>query len=248
MGIMAFTAFFIWMIILILLSFLVDYLLARIFTAGSHKFIVRLGVIVHELSHAIACLITNTKISEIKLFEETGGHVTHEKRNPIIMAIIGMAPLFGCSLFLLLLVWLFNFAGVEFLFFGKSLGDTLNFVSTFRNFFVVIADIFWINIYVNFGVVTVFFIIFLYLVGSVAATIAPSGTDLKHAFLGLVIFAGLGYLAILIRPFSYIPGIEANTPILDFIVQNLTVAIGVGIIGVLVILAVLIPIAFLKSR
>lgn len=246
MEIMAFTAFFIWMIILILLSFLVDYLLAIIFTRGSHKFIVRLGVIVHELSHAIACLLTNTRIHEIKLFEDTGGHVTHEKRNPIIMAIIGVAPLFGCSLFLLLLVWLFNFTGVEFYSSEISLGGATSFASSFGALLGVIVDILWVNIIVNFGVVTLFFIIFLYLVGSVAATIAPSGTDLKHAFLGLVIFAGLGYLAIYLQPFSYVPGIEGDTPVLDFVVQYLTIAIGIGMIGVLVILAVLIPIAFLK--
>ena len=100
---------------------------------------------------------------------------------------------------------------------------------------------------VNFGVVTIFFFIFLYMVGSVAATIAPSGTDLKHAFLGLVIFAAFGYLAIILHPLSYIPGIESATPVLDFIVEKLTIAIGIGMIGVFVILAILIPVTVLRK-
>jgi len=162
MGIIGFTAFFIWMIILILLSFLVDYLLANIFRHGGHKFFVRLGVIVHELSHATACLLTFTKIQEIKLFEDTGGHVTHEKRNALIMAVIGMAPLFGCSLFLLFLVWLFGYAGVEFFTSNLRLGDTDSFASSFIGLLEVTGQIFWENIVINFGVVTVFFLIFLY--------------------------------------------------------------------------------------
>lgn len=247
MGITGFTAFFIWMILLILLSFLVDYILASIFRHGSHKFIVRLGVIVHELSHAVACLMTFTKIKEMKLFEDTGGHVTHEKRNALIMAVIGMAPLFGCSLFLLFLVWLFGHAGVKFFTSEISLGGTESFATSFINLAEVTGDIFWENIVVNFGVVTIFFLIFLYMVGSVAATIAPSGTDLKHAFLGLVIFAAFGYLAILLRPLSYLPGIESETPVLDFVVDKLTIAIGIGMIGVFVILAILIPIVVLRK-
>jgi hypothetical protein len=247
MGIIGFTAFFIWMIILILLSFLVDYLLASIFRHGGHKFFVRLGVIVHELSHATACLLTFTKIKEIKLFEDTGGHVTHEKRNSLIMSIIGMAPLFGCSLFLLFLVWLFGYVGVEFFTSGLILGNTDSFADSFIGLFEVTGKIFWENVVVNFGVITIFFLIFLYMIGSVAATIAPSGTDLKNAILGLVILACFGYLAVIFHPLSYIPGIEADTPVLDFIVEKLMIAIGIGLIGVFVILAVLVPVAILKK-
>ena len=132
-----FITFFIWMILLILLSFFVDYLLARIFSKGAHRFFVFLGVIVHEYSHAFGCLITRTKIKEIKLFEESGGHVTHEKRNPFVTAIIGMMPLFGCSLFILLLAIIFWYIGVWFprdaVF---SLGNT-NFLNSFGQFLVL---------------------------------------------------------------------------------------------------------------
>ena len=100
MTLMMFLSFFVWMLILIVLSFLSDYLLARIFTQGKHRYFVGLGVIVHELSHYIACKLTGTRVHEVVFFEKTGGHVTHDKRNPLITTVIAMAPLFGCSLFL----------------------------------------------------------------------------------------------------------------------------------------------------
>lgn len=247
-----FITFFIWMIILILLSFFIDYLLARIFSKGAHRFFVFLGVIVHEYSHAFGCLITRTKIKEIKLFEESGGHVTHEKRNPFITAIIGMMPLYGCSIFILLLAIIFGYIGV---WFPKdtvfSLGNT-NFLNSFSHFLVLAGNTFYYN-FKEFNIIQIiFFILFLYFVGSVTATIAPSGVDLKHSAVGMVIVFILGMLTIYIHPLGYIPGIEDEyntpTPILDFILQNLTIAIGIGIIGVILILLILIPVAILKRR
>jgi hypothetical protein len=239
------------MIILILLSFFVDYLLANIFTKGAHRFFVFLGVIVHEYSHAFGCLITGTKIKEIKLFEETGGHVTHEKRNPFIIAIIAMMPLFGCAFFILILAYLFDHIGIKFYTTGLSL-SSLDFLNTFGQFLVVAGQTFYINI-ASFDLVTiVFFILFLYFVGSVAACIAPSGVDLKHAFIGMLIIIILGFITIYLHPLGYIPGVVdqfgTQTPILDFIVLNLAKAIGIGIIGVFLILLILIPIALLKKK
>ena len=148
-------SFFIWMIILILFSFFVDYLLARIFSKGAHRFFVFLGVIVHEYSHAFGCLITGTKIKEIKLFEESGGHVTHEKRNPFITAIIAMMPLFGCSLFLLLLAWLFQQVGVVFHSTGLTISSD-NFLGSFSQILVAAAWTFYDNL-ILLNVTTIFF-------------------------------------------------------------------------------------------
>jgi hypothetical protein len=239
------------MIILILLSFFVDYLLANIFSRGAHRFFVFLGVIVHEYSHAFGCLITNTKIKEIKLFEETGGHVTHEKRNPFITAIIAMMPLFGCTFFIIIIAYFFDQIGVKFYTTGLYL-SSIDFLNTFGQFLVVAGQSFYIN-FATFDVVTIiFFILFLYFVGSVAACIAPSGVDLKHAFIGMLIIALLGFITIYLHPLGYIPGVVdrfgTQTPVLDFIVFNLARAIGIGIIGVFLILLILIPIAILKKK
>jgi hypothetical protein len=247
-----FITFFIWMILLILLSFFVDYLLARIFSKGAHRFFVFLGVIVHEYSHAFGCLITRTKIKEIKLFEESGGHVTHEKRNPFVTAIIGMMPLFGCSIFILLLAIIFGYIGVWFpsntIF---SIGNT-NFLNSFGKFIILAGNTFYNN-FKDFNIIQIiFFILFLYFVGSVAAAIAPSGVDMKHSAVGMFIIFILGMLTIYLHPLGYIPGIKdeynTSTPILDFILQNLTIAMGIGIIGVILILLILVPVAIIKRR
>ena len=187
---------------------------------------------------------------EIKLFEKSGGHVTHQKRNPFITAIIGMMPLFGCSAFLLILAYIFSAIGVEF--YSTTLSSSnSNFLLVFWDFLVIAAKTFYDN-FVPFDIIQViFFILFLYFVGSVAATIAPSGTDLKHSFVGLVIILILGIITIYLHPLSYVPGIteqfNSNTPILNFIVDRLTYAIGIGMIGVFLILLILIPIALLKK-
>jgi hypothetical protein len=245
-----FISFFIWMIILILFSFFVDYLLARIFSKGAHRFFVFLGVIVHEYSHAFGCLITGTKIKEIKLFEESGGHVTHEKRNPFITAIIAMMPLFGCSIFLLLLAWLFQQVGVAFHSTNLAISPD-NFLGSFGQILIAAAQTFYDNL-VLLNVTTIFFFLFLYFVGSVAACIAPSSTDLKNGFIGLLIIAILGIITIYLHPLSYIPGVvdqfNSVTPVLDFAVNNLAKAIGIGMIGVFLILLILIPVAILKKK
>jgi hypothetical protein len=238
------------MIIIIALSFFVDYLLARIFSRGAHRFFVFLGVIVHEYSHAFGCVITRTRIKEIKLFEETGGHVTHEKRNPFITAIIGMMPLFGCSAFFLLLAFIFGYIGVEFKTTTISLSN-LNFLEAFWEFLILAGETFYLNL-VKFNVITIFFFLFLYFVGSVAAAIAPSSVDMKHSFVGMIIIAALGFITIFLHPLSYIPGVEdqfgTKTPVLDFIVYNLTFALGIGLIGIFLILMILVPVALLKKR
>lgn len=246
-----FITFFIWMIIIIALSFFVDYLLARIFSKGAHRFFVFLGVIVHEYSHAFGCLITRTKIKEIKLFEETGGHVTHEKRNPFITAIIGMMPLFGCSVFLLLLALIFGRIGIEFHTTSLSLSH-LNILEAFWEFLIIAGQTFYDN-FVPFDIIIViFFILFLYFVGSVASCIAPSGVDMKHSIIGMIIMAGLGFIIIFLKPIGYIPGVENQfgtaTPVLDFIVYYLTIALAIGLFGIFLILLILVPIALLKKR
>lgn len=243
MDIWTFVAFFIWMLILICFSFIVDHLLARVMSQGAHRYFVGIGVIVHELSHYVACLLTRTQVTEVKFFEASGGHVTHEKRGPLTTVIISMAPLFGCSLFILLLVWVFGHAGV---YFSTPGLDTANFLDSFKAILTSTWYIFKQNMWVHFGVVTVFFLIFLYFVGSIAACIAPSGVDLKHAALGLVILFAVGLAAIYFHPLSYVHD-GWTTPILDWVVGHMMGPIGVGIIGAVIFIIPLGIVAMVKK-
>ncbi len=253
----AFIAFLIWMVLLITLSFLSNSLLRDIFRGKGYRYFLWLGVIVHEYSHALACVLTNTKIYEIKLFESRGGHVTHQKRGPFITAIISIAPLFGGSLFLLLLAWAFGIVptywGVKGIVFNQArVNLTTSFYQSFVSLLTAAGETLWINIVDSFGLTTLFFIIFLYLVGSVAACIAPSVDDLEQSAIGLSIFMLIGFFVIHFKPLGYIPGLTAYfgtaTPILDFVVYWLSFVISIGLVGVLLIVVVLVPIALLMRR
>ena len=57
---------------------------------------------------------------------------------------------------------------------------------------------------------------------------------------------------IYLKPLGYIPGLTAyfgtSTPVIDFIVNWLTFAIGIGLVGILLILAILVPIALVMGK
>ncbi|RZN34784.1 MAG: hypothetical protein EFT35_09025 [Methanophagales archaeon ANME-1-THS] len=253
----AFITFLIWMGILILLSFLCNTLLGRISTRRSYLYFIWLGVLVHEYSHALACVLTHTKITEIK-FDRGGGYVKHQRCNPLVNAIVSMAPLFGCSLFLLLLAWLFGILptywqvkGVVFYPATIDLNDT-SFINSFIALLSATKETFWVNTVELFGWTTLFFLVFLYLVGSVSVCIAPSDGDLKHAAWGLLILIALGFLVLWLKPLGYIPGVigyfGTPTPVLDFSIKWLTVALGTGLVGTLLILPILVAIALVMGK
>ena len=237
-----FAAFIIWMAVLIALGFATDYLLARIFSDRTHRAFVGVGVIIHEGSHWLVCKLTGTRVFEVSLFEATGGHVKHEKRGPVITAFIGLAPVFGGSLFLMLLAWLFGLGGVRYERPAIDLNDP---VASIVSLLVCAGKTLWTNLSAL-SLVTLLFLLFLYLVWSMVACIAPSRPDLKHAAIGAVILSLLGALIIYIQPLSY-AGIK-GTPALSFIIDNLTGVIGIGIIMSLIPMVIAIPVAALKVR
>jgi len=237
-----YAAFIIWMVVLIILGFATDYLLARIFGDRTHRIFVGIGVIVHESSHWLACKLTGTHVMEVSFFEATGGHVTHEKRGPVVMAVIGMAPMIGGALFLVLLGYLFGLVGVQYTRPDIDLNDP---VATSVSMLGAAAATLWANLSAL-SIVTLFFLLFLYLVWSMVACIAPSRPDMKNAALGAVILVIIGALVVYLRPLSW-AGI-AGTPVLEFIASNLMIVVGVGIIMSLIPMIIAIPVALMKSR
>jgi hypothetical protein len=79
---------------LLLLSFLIEFFLVRSFMGRYYRIFVAPGIIVHELSHAFACLITGAEIKRINLFEPSGGSVEHSNSKiPVLgQAIVSFAP------------------------------------------------------------------------------------------------------------------------------------------------------------
>lgn len=88
----------------LLLSYLANYCLARIFTGKTYRYLLAPGVIVHEYSHAIACILTGARIKEVRLFDRNGGRVVHEEpRVPGGQGLISVAPVLGAGIVVYLL-------------------------------------------------------------------------------------------------------------------------------------------------
>jgi hypothetical protein len=80
------------------LSYAANYWLARIFTGKLYRYLIAPGVVVHEYSHALACVLTGARIKEIRLFDAKGGQVVHEEPHLAIgQGLISVAPVFGAA-------------------------------------------------------------------------------------------------------------------------------------------------------
>lgn len=171
-------AFIFWIVILIFASWLIDHLLAQLISRRLYRIVITPGIIVHELSHTLACILMRAKIMRIRFFAAQGGAVEHQPpRVPIIgRPIIGLAPLVGVTLAIFGLAYYFGY---------QVATPTVNFSSSFFTNFGILA----------LGVFDIFtlslghwqFWLFLYLVVSLSASIAPSTTDLKHAAAGAIL-------------------------------------------------------------
>ncbi len=109
------------------------------------------GVVVHELAHVAACIVTGTPIQNISFWTETGGEVVHHKPKYAVVTqpFISFAP-FPVGIGLLLLLSHY------------------------------IRQVEW-------GIAAVI----LFLMVSIAATLAPSKTDAIHAIEGSIVLIGI---------------------------------------------------------
>lgn len=124
--------FFGWFFLLVFLSFLIGRLWARLLPGYKFRLFIAPGVIVHEFSHALACLFTGAKVTRISLFAPEGGYVEHSRSRLGFLgaAAIAMAPIFGITLLLWLLAYWFGLA-LDFKTIEFSAGFTGNFQSLF---------------------------------------------------------------------------------------------------------------------
>lgn len=183
--------FLLWLILLIIFSRLIDKFLSEIFLHGRYRWVIWIGIIVHEFSHAFMAKLMGAKITGISLFSKSGGSVRHTNpRVPIIgKPLVSMAPLFGCTLAIIGLVFLFGFESrLLIVNFGESF---------FQNLWLFIKNIGFVFTH---NAASWRFWLFLYLVISIATTIAPSSTDFKNAiwwiFLIIIIIGVLFYFHI----------------------------------------------------
>jgi hypothetical protein len=168
-------------IIIIILSYAINTILLSS-VGGIYRIFIAPGVILHELSHAFACLVTGAKVTSINVFKKDGGEVRHTRPLiPIIGQIfISLAPFIIGFLAIYLIARAVGFKPLPadlinapqnaFSFMAESLGS-INFKSIMS----------WLS---------------FYLIISIAVTMTPSGQDLRNTTLSLLALCAIIYMLI----------------------------------------------------
>jgi hypothetical protein len=184
-------------IAVMLISYLLDNLWARVLPLRFFYYFVRApGVVVHECSHILGCLLTGAKIKDVVFFSEKGGSVTYTRPALPYLGdvIISTAPLFCIPLVLYGLTWIFS----------QYLGCTVPLVSgipvavdsynTLQILALAVVDLFWQNLVTGFHP---WFLLYVYLTLSLVLSMAPSGQDIRNAAIGIALLTLAGLLIFL---------------------------------------------------
>ena len=149
------------------------------------------GAIVHELSHALFCLVTGTTIKELNLFTSNSTGIKYDKpRIPFLFDfIIAAAPMFGCVFFIFFIskllsnpIHLSNEFPQEIHFSLKGLFDLLRHL----------LDAVWVtfNTFRNqFRITDMRHIFFLVALIIFTVSMSPHKQDIKHLVLGFSVIA-----------------------------------------------------------
>jgi hypothetical protein len=180
-------------IVIMAVSRALDLLWVRTIPIRAFYYFIRFpGVVIHECSHILGCILVGAKIKKVVLFSKGGGLVTYTQSGVPYLGdvIICTAPFFIIPLTLALITWVF----------GTYLGCTIPLEPfaldpqgmttdiTSRTF-----SIFAENLYYRFNG---WFLLYLYLTTSLVLSLAPSTQDLKNAAAGICILIGIGLLVI----------------------------------------------------
>ena len=180
-------------IVVIVLSYLLDHIWAAAAPARIvYLFIRAPGVVVHECSHILGCLVTGARIQNIVLLSREGGSVTYKK--PLIPyigdVIISTAPLFLIPLFLSLVTGIFGtYLGCTF----PEFPATIDSKETFLALLGAIGAMFSLNLVASFNG---WFLLYLYLAVSLVLSVAPSAQDVKNAAVGIVLITLAGIMIV----------------------------------------------------
>ena len=259
--------------ILYLLSSMTRRIFAKTLGAKTELYITGwIGTPIHELSHALFCIIFNHKISDIKLFttkSDTIGYVLHsyDSRSwyqQIGNFFIGVGPIIMGTLIVYFLFLLLAPELKENIFsvkidYDKSAGILNMIYSGISNIFTSILNIFSNiikNILVSQSYKNIGFWIFIYLSISIASHMELSPADISHAWKGmLVIFAVSLIFNTLIFIIKIIFNLEIPEYILLFIDKTLNIYSSllifsciISLFNFLISYIILTPINFIKNR
>jgi hypothetical protein len=220
---------------LMALSYALDHLWAAAMPVRIIYLFIRFpGVVLHECSHIIGCLVTGARIRKVVLFSKDGGFVTYSR--PLLPyigdMIISAAPLFLLPLALSFITGVFaSRFGCVFPVFPASLESTEGLL----DLITAIAGTFLDNLLIRFNG---WFLLYLYLTISLVLSVAPSQQDMKNAASGVILLTLAGILVIW-------SGIPSAVNILFKLLHLLASGFTLGLVYGLVVLAASLPLLFL---
>ncbi len=182
------------------------------------------GVIAHECSHILGCLLTGAKIKKVVFFSEEGGSVTYTSSKIPYLGdvVINTAPFFCLPLVLAGCTWVFSqYLGCIFPPLPMGVDST---VALF-GFCTGIVGMFTQNLIVRFNP---WFLLYLYVTLTLVLSMAPSTQDIKNAAIGISIITFTG---ILILWSSISPAVALLEGITRFIGIGFTLGLMFGIIA-----------------
>jgi len=97
-------------ILITILGYISNWLNGKFLNLKTIHWLYYLGALIHELSHAILCVLTGARISEFNVFSKQP-HVTHTKPKLLLIGqpLISLAPIAGGLLFIYVInTWLLN--------------------------------------------------------------------------------------------------------------------------------------------
>jgi hypothetical protein len=198
----------------IAISMALDVLWARVTPLRSLYYAMRApGVIVHECSHILGCVITGAKIQNVVFFSEEGGSVTHTpSKIPYIgNVVISTAPLVCIPLVLAGITWAFSqYLGVIF----PPMPETVDSMNALIGLVIGVTTLFTQNLIVRFKP---WFLVYLYLTVTLVLSLAPSMQDMKNAAIGIGIIISMVFLILL-----------SSLPVLVTILESITRLVGIG--------------------
>ena len=218
----------------IALSSSLDHLWAATIPVRAIYLFIRLpGVVLHECSHVIGCLLTGARIRSIVFFSKEGGSVTYSRPMlPFIGdVIISTAPLFLIPLALSAFTWAFGtFLGCTFPVFPATLATPGAFLDLADALFSTFSE----NLLTRFNS---WFLLYLYLAISLILAVAPGTQDMKNAAAGMILVT----LACVLIVWS---GIPLAVSVLSGLVLLLGYGFTLGLVYGLVVLAASLPLLF----
>jgi len=180
-------------IIVVLISRALDVLWARVVPIRTLYYFVRIpGVVVHELSHILGCLIMGAKVKNVILFSKEGGSVTYSRPKIPFLGdvVINTSPLICIPLVLAGCTWVFSqYLGCVFPVLPQGIRSSADLAGLGTG----ILGIFTGNLVVMFNP---WFFLYLYLTLSLVLSVAPSAQDISNAAIGIGIIALAGILVL----------------------------------------------------